>query len=531
MIKITNLRLPIDHLQDDLRTAAARKLGLHEDQILTLKIKRRSLDARANRPLSRVYTVVVEVKGEENYARRIAQSPELSYSEEERYQLPNLNFLGRMERPLVIGTGPAGTFAGLILAEAGLNPLLIERGKAARQRAGDVDRFWKEGDLDPESNVQFGEGGAGAFSDGKLTTRIKDKYQRSNKVLQELVAAGAPAEILIDNKPHLGTSNLVRIVKNLREKIERLGGEYRFETRLDDLVLEGDRVAGVELSTGERIAATTVILAIGHSARDTFAMLQEKGVKLAPKPFSVGFRIEHPQILIDRAQFGEFAGHPGLGAAEYQLSYRTSQKRTVYSFCMCPGGYVIGASSEKDGIVTNGMSQYARDGENANSAIVAEVFPEDFSDQPLRGFKFQRSWEQNAFLLGGGDYFAPAQMVEDFIKGKLSEQLGRTQPTYRPGVKLADLQQVFPPGITFAIKEALMEFNKRIPGFAGRDAVFTGVETRTSCPLRILRNKAGQSISVQGIYPAGEGSGYAGGIMSSAVDGIKTAESIILNTR
>jgi uncharacterized FAD-dependent dehydrogenase len=383
------------------------------------------------------------------------------------------------------------------------------------------------GQLDPESNVQFGEGGAGTFSDGKLTTRVKDKYHRSTKILQELVAAGAPPEILIDNKPHVGTANLVRVVGNLRQKIESLGGEYRFETRMDDLVLEGGRITGLELSSGDRVPASILLLAIGHSARDTFAMLADRGVALAPKPFSVGFRIEHPQLMIDQVQYGRHAGHPVLGAAEYQLSYRTSSGRTVYSFCMCPGGFVIGASSEEGGLVTNGMSQYARDGVNANSAIVAEVFPQDIDPGPLQGFLMQRAWEQTAFSLGGGDYFAPVQLVEDFINHKQSGQLGNTQPTYLPGIRLVDLDQAFPPAVTGSIREALGVFNNRIPGFAGPDAVLTGVETRTSCPLRITRGKDGQSLSIKGLYPIGEGSGYAGGIMSSAIDGIKGAEKII----
>ena len=527
MIKITNIKLPFDHQQQELAQAAARKLKVAEDAILSLGVKRRSLDARANRPLTRVYTVEVEIQDEKSCAALIEQSPDLAYSEGRTYQLPSFHIPDPKGKPLIIGTGPAGTFAGLILAEAGNPPIFIERGKTARQRVKDVDRFWKKGELDPESNVQFGEGGAGTFSDGKLTTRVKDRVQRTNKILGEMVAAGAPPEILYESRPHVGTANLVRVVENLRQKIEDLGGEYRFETRLEDLVLKADQVAGVELSTGERIAASTVILAIGHSARDTFNMLLARGVKIAPKPFSVGFRIEHPQAMIDQAQYGAQAGHPALGAADYQLSFRTSQGRTVYSFCMCPGGSVIGASSENEGLVTNGMSQYARNGINANSAIVAEVFPDDFAGHPLAGFQLQRTWEQKAFLLGGGGYFAPVQLVADFLQGSITEQLGKTQPTYLPGVRLADLTRALPGYITEAIREALGEFNRRIPGFAGNDAVLTGVETRTSCPLRITRGKDGQSISVQGVYPAGEGSGYAGGIMSSAIDGIKAAEKIL----
>ncbi len=527
MIKITNLKLPFDHQDNEIRKAAAVKIGIPEDKILSLKIKRRSLDARSRRPISRVYTIIVEVEDQGSYNRRIEKDPDLSLSEEREYEAPAVISGINRERPLIVGTGPAGLFAALILAEAGFNPLLIDRGKPARKRVMDVSHFWKAGELNPESNVQFGEGGAGTFSDGKLTTRVKDKSLRAEKILQELAAAGAPPEILIESKPHVGTANLVRIVENLRSKIESLGGEYRFESRVDDLVLEGDKVKGVVLATGERVSASTVVLAIGHSARDTFVMLQERGVKLAPKPFSVGFRIEHAQSLIDHNQYGIHAGHPALGAADYQLSYRTSLGRTVYSFCMCPGGSVIGAASEEGGIVTNGMSQYARNGKNANSAIVAEVLPGDFPDDPLGGFLFQRIWEQKAYLMGGEEYHAPAQLVEDFMRGQVSSQIRQVQPTYQPGIHLADLNQSLPPGITAAIQEALLEFDRRLPGFAGLDAVLTGVETRTSCPLRILRGNDGQSMSVQGLYPVGEGSGYAGGIISSAIDGIKAAEKLI----
>ena len=527
MIKITNIKLAFDHQPQELTKTAARKLKVAEDAILSLSVKRRSLDARANRPLTRVYTVEVEVQDEKSCAPLVEKRTDLAYSEGKTYQMPTFQVRDTRGKPLIIGTGPAGTFAGLILAEAGNPPIFIERGKTARERVSDVDRFWKKGELDPESNVQFGEGGAGTFSDGKLTTRVKDRYQRTNKILVEMVAAGAPPEILYESKPHVGTANLVRVVENLRQKIEDLGGEYRFETRLEDLVLEGGRVAGIELSTGENIAASTVILAIGHSARDTFNMLLARGVEIVPKPFSAGFRIEHPQGMIDRAQYGKQAGHPDLGAADYQLSFRTSLGRTVYSFCMCPGGSVIGASSETEGLVTNGMSQYARNGRNANSAIVAEVFPDDFAGHPLAGFQLQRTWEQKAFQLGGGGYYAPVQSAVDFLQGRISDQLGKTQPSYQPGVRLADLNQALPEYLTAAIREALGEFNRRIPGFAGGEAVLTGVETRTSCPLRILRGKDGQSVSVPGLYPAGEGSGYAGGIMSSAIDGIKAAEKIL----
>jgi len=527
VIRIRNIKLPFDHQDRDLYQAAAIKLGLPAERIQSLEIQRRSLDARANRPLSRVYTVIVEVADQDAIARRVDRTQDLDFYQAKTYQLPELLFPGKRERPVVVGTGPAGTFAGLILAEAGLRPILIERGKPVRQRVRDVDQFWRQGKLDQESNVQFGEGGAGTFSDGKLTTRVKDKHLRAEKVLQELAAAGGPGEILYDKKPHLGTANLVRIMENLRFRIEGLGGEYRFQTRLEDLVLDGNRVSGLVLSGGEQLTASSVLLAIGHSARDTFAMLHQRGLQLAPKPFSVGFRIEHSQAWVDEIQYGKAAGHPALGAADYQLSYRTSLGRTVYSFCMCPGGSVIGAASEPESIVTNGMSQYARDGDNANSAIVAEVFPKDFAEDPLGGVQTQRAWERQAYTLGGGEYIAPAQRVEDFLRGKVTDQLQEVQPSYQPGVRLVDLNQAFPDYVTDAIREALHQFEKRMPGFTGPEAVFTGVETRTSCPLRILRGKDGQSVSIPGIYPAGEGSGYAGGIMSSAIDGIKAAEKIL----
>lgn len=527
MIKIHNLKLPFDHQPEQVLNEAAKMLGVKKESVLSFRILRRSLDARAKRPLNRVYTVLVEVEDQGAMAGKIEKSPNLTLWEEKDYQLPHLNLKSGSQRPLVVGTGPAGMFAGLILAEAGLNPILIERGKPARQRVLDVDRFWKLGELELESNVQFGEGGAGTFSDGKLTTRVKDKFRRRDKILAEMVAAGAPEEILIESKPHVGTANLVRVVENLREKIKNLGGEYRFDCRVDDLILEGNRISAVVLSTGQVLDASTVVLAIGHSARDTFKMLVDRGVQISPKPFSVGFRIEHAQQMIDFNQYGAHAGHPDLGAADYQLSWRTSLGRTVYSFCMCPGGTVIGAASEAGGLVTNGMSQYARNGVNANSAIVAEVFPDDFSAGPLAGFHFQRQWEQVAFELGGGNYRAPVQMVQDFLEGRNSQQIGNVVPTFQPGFQLADLEKALPAEINAAIKEGLLKFDQRLPGFAGPDAVLTGIETRTSCPLRITRGKDGQSISVRGLYPVGEGSGYAGGIMSSAIDGIKAAEKII----
>jgi uncharacterized FAD-dependent dehydrogenase len=527
MIKITNIKLPFDHPDQTLWAEAAKVLKIPEKQILEIKVQKRSLDARRGRPLLRVYSLLVEVNNEPEVLRKHARNPRISLAPEYLYRLPAV-LSGRSRlRPIVVGTGPAGLFAGLILAEAGLEPILLERGKPVQERSKDTDRFWLKGILNPESNVQFGEGGAGTYSDGKLQTRIKDKLNRDKKILQELVEAGAPGEILSENKPHLGTDNLVGIVQKLREKINRLGGDYQFEAKMEDLLLDNNKLTGVQLSDGRVLKTQHLILAVGHSARDTFLMLERRGVKLAPKPFSVGFRIEHPQEIINRNQYGDYAEHPALDAADYQLAYHTSCGRTVYSFCMCPGGSVIAASSEPGGVVTNGMSQYARQEVNANSAIVAEVYPVDFGPQDLAGMEFQRVWERKAFQAGGGEYFAPVQLVGDFLEGKKSVQLGDVKPSYLPGIRLENLRELFPTYVIEAILEALPAFEAKIEGFSRQDALLTGVETRTSSPLRMLRDQDHQSITIKGLFPAGEGSGYAGGIMSSAMDGIKTAEKII----
>lgn len=527
MIRITGLNLPLDHSENDLKSAICKLLGVNSVDLISFSILKRSLDARKNRPLLWVYSLLVEVVNENSLSNKIAAVNTISLAAEQNYESPLLKKDRVADRPLVVGTGPAGLFAGLILAEAGLNPILLERGKPVQERIRDVNQFWKGRQLDPESNVQFGEGGAGTFSDGKLNTRVKDQFNRAKKIKQEMVNAGAPEEILYTSKPHIGTANLVKVVQRLRKKIEDLGGEYRFESLVQDLICTDDRILGVMLANGEEVRSSLVVLAIGHSSRDTFNMLHNRGLQLAPKPFSVGFRIEHPQSLIDQNQFGEYAGHPSLGAAEYQLAYHTSLGRTVYSFCMCPGGTVVGASSEHHTVVTNGMSQYARDLTNANSAIVAEVFPSDFDSDPLGGFRFQRFWEENAFRLGGENYNAPVQLVGDFMSGKPSRQMEDVIPTYLPGVTPGDLRNALPPEVIKAILEALPIFERKIHGFAMSDAVLTGVETRTSSPLRILRGKNYQSITLNGLYPVGEGSGYAGGIISSAIDGIKAAEFIV----
>ncbi|MCK4489736.1 MAG: NAD(P)/FAD-dependent oxidoreductase [Anaerolineales bacterium] len=527
MIRITDLVLPFDHDENDLRLAVLKTLDIEAGQLKSIEIGRSSLDARKKHAIRRVYTLQIKIADEKQVLESYEKNQKISLAPETKYNSPILIRKIKRHRPLVVGTGPAGLFAGLVLAEAGYPPLLIDRGKQVEERNQDTNKFWKNRELNSESNVQFGEGGAGTFSDGKLQTRVKDKLYRDKKVLQELVLAGAPEEILYKNKPHLGTAKLTKIVENIRAKIIRLGGEYQFQSRMDDLILEEYQIVGVRLQSGEEIRSDHVILAIGHSARDTFEMLSSRGVHLEAKPFSVGFRIEHPQVVIDRSQYGQQAGHPLLGAADYQLAHHSSLGRTVYSFCMCPGGLVIGAASEPGTVVTNGMSQYARNEMNANSAIVAEVIPADFMDEPLGGIEFQRQWEEKAFLQGGENFNAPCQLVGDFLSGKRSSELGSVQPSYLPGIKMADLRESLPGFVVAAIQEALPEFDKRIRGFTQPDAVLTGVETRTSSPVRIVRGKDYQSISIQGLYPAGEGSGYAGGILSSAMDGIKAAEAII----
>ena len=429
-------------------------------------------------------------------------------------------------RPLVVGVGPCGLFAGLVLAEMGFRPIILERGKEVRERTVDTFGFWRQGILDPESNVQFGEGGAGTFSDGKLYSQIKDPGHLGRKVLTEFVEAGAPPEILYVNKPHIGTFRLVKMVETMRAKIESLGGEIRFRARVEDLLLEDGKIRGVVLADGQHLAADHVILAVGHSARDTFERLHRQGVYIEAKPFSIGFRIEHPQSLIDRCRFGDQAGNPLLGAADYKLVHHCGNGRSVYSFCMCPGGTVVAAASEPGRVVTNGMSQYSRDERNANSGIVVGITPEDYPGGPLAGIDFQRRLEERAFALGGGTYEAPAQLVGDFLAGRPSTKLGSVLPSYKPGVRLGDLSTSLPDYAIAAIREALPVFDKKIRGFAMNDALLTGVETRTSSPIRIQRNDGFESLHTKGLYPAGEGAGYAGGILSAAVDGIRVAEAV-----
>lgn len=531
MLRLVDVRLPLPdgpaHAEAELRVAAASRLGLRPDDISGLRIVRRSLDARKKNAAVFLYSLDVTCPDE---ARVLAHAgPGVSLAEDRPYCFPVTAPAGVRTGPVVVGAGPCGLFAALALAQAGFAPLLLERGRAIEERAGQVDAFWRGGALDPESNVQFGEGGAGAFSDGKLTTQIKERRGRCRKVLQELVAHGAPEDILWRNRPHVGTDRLRGVVAGLRGEILRLGGSVRFGARVEALLLRNGRAAGVRLAGGEEIQASCVILAVGHSARDTFAMLRDQGLPLERKPFAMGCRVEHPQALVDRVQLGRLAGHPALGAADYKLAHQASNGRGVYTFCMCPGGQVIAAASEPGGVVTNGMSLHARDGVNANSAVLVGVTPEDMGGgDPLAGVEYQRRWEGLAFRLGGGDYRAPAQTVGDFLAERASRRCGAVLPSYAPGVVPADLRGCLPDYVCAAMAEGLAAFDRKLRGFADPGALLTGVETRSSSPIRILRGADMQSLGLPGLFPAGEGAGYAGGIVSSAVDGLRVAEAAAL---
>ncbi|MSP01928.1 MAG: hypothetical protein EXR07_12890 [Acetobacteraceae bacterium] len=526
MPRLTDLRLPIDHDQETLDAAIRARFGLDEAAPLTWSIARRGYDARRKGAVQLVYSIDVNVPAESTVPDAgIGPVPDSFY------RLVTRAPARLTSRPVVIGTGPSGLFAALVLAEMGFRPIVLERGRIVRERTKDTWALWRKGVLLPESNAQFGEGGAGTFSDGKLYSGIKDARDLGRKVLAEFVSAGAPEEILWSAKPHVGTFRLVTVVEGIRAKIEALGGEYRFGARVTGLNIatatDGSRkVRAVELASGEAIATDHVVLAIGHSARETFHMLHERGVFMEPKPFSVGVRIEHPQSLIDRARFGRFAGHPLLGAADYKLVHHAKNGRSVYSFCMCPGGRVVAATSEPGRVVTNGMSQYSRAEFNANAGIVVGITPEDYPGGAMAGIEFQRHWESLAFTAGGGDYAAPCQTVGDFLAGRASTEVGSVVPSYQPGVRVTGLAACLPDYAIEAIREALPQFDRRIPGFAMADAVMTGVETRTSSPLRITRDKVFQSVNTKGLYPAGEGAGYAGGILSAGVDGIKSAEAV-----
>jgi len=530
MIRINNIKANLDVDAAGLKEIVSMKTGLEPERIKSLKIAKKSVDARNKSNVQFVYALDMEVFGDEDYiASILAWKDIVQIKETASLSFAPKTFAGGL-RPVVAGTGPAGMFAGLALAEAGLRPILLERGKAVSERRKDVEVFWQTGHLNPESNVQFGEGGAGTFSDGKLMTGIK-KDAFTARVLQELAAAGAPEEILYLAKPHIGTDKLAVVVRRIREKIVSLGGEYRFENRLEDLIVRDGKLTGLKIAApGGKIyeqPTDRLILAVGHSARDTFEMLHKNGVYIEQKPFSVGVRIEHVQKSVDAAQYGRFAGHPALGAADYKLAAHFDNGRSAYTFCMCPGGMVVAAASEPGRVVTNGMSEFARDGKNANAALLVGVEPRDFgSAHPLAGMYFQRRLEEAAFRAGGGDYRAPAQLVGDFLKKQVSTAVGNVNPSYRPGVRFADLSAVLPDFVTETMRRAIVEMDGKLRGFAAADAVLTGVETRSSSPIRIMRDEHFEA-NIKGLYPCGEGAGYAGGIVSSAVDGLKTCLALI----
>lgn len=526
MIRITELRLPLEHPADALPAAIAQRLGVTLDEVLAFTIFKRGYDARKRDAIVLVYTIDVTIAAEAAVLARFSTDQHINPSPDTRYQSVAQAPENLEHRPVIVGFGPCGIMAGLLLAQMGFRPLILERGKKVRERTKDTWGLWRKSELNPESNVQFGEGGAGTFSDGKLYSQIKDPKHYGRKVLTEFVKAGAPEEILYLSKPHIGTFRLVKMVENIRHQIEQLGGEIRFQQQVTDLVIEAGQVRGLVLASGEQIRTDHIIMALGHSARDTFTMLHQRGVFMEAKPFSLGFRIEHPQRLIDQARFGKHAGNEKLGAADYKLVHHANNGRAVYSFCMCPGGQVVAATSEIGRVVTNGMSQYSRAERNANAGIVVGVTPEDFPGGPLAGLEFQRQWESRAYELGGCNYHAPGQLVGDFIKGQASTQLGTVEPSYQPGVQLTDLATSLPDYAIGAIREALPAFERQIKGFSLYDAVLTGVETRTSSPLRMTRGQDLQSVNVKGLYPAGEGAGYAGGILSAGVDGIKVAEAV-----
>ena len=527
MLRITELKLPLNHSESDFQSAILYSLQIDLSELVCYHIFRQSHDARKRDAIQMVYTIDVEVTNEAKILAKFADDIHINQSPQTEYRLISNAAPAHKIRPIIIGSGPCGLLATLILAQMGFKPIMLERGKSVRERTKDTFGLWRKREFNAESNVQFGEGGAGTFSDGKLYTQIKDPNQYGRKVLQEFVKAGAPPEILYLGKPHIGTFRLVSMVEQIRATIESLGGEIRFESRVDELLIENGQVQGVQLANGEILESPHVVLAIGHSARDTFAMLNRLGVYMEAKPFSMGFRIEHPQSLIDQCRFGNSAGHPLLGAADYKLVHHCKNGRSVYSFCMCPGGTVVAATSEEGHVVTNGMSQYSRNERNANSAIVVGITPEiDYPEHVLAGVDLQRHWERQAFLLGGENYSAPAQLVGDFLAQQPSTKFGIVQPSYTPSVKLGDLSGALPDYAITAIREALPVFDKKIKGFAMYDALLTGVETRTSSPIRIKRNEQFQSLNTIGLYPAGEGAGYAGGILSAAIDGIKVAEAV-----
>ena len=551
MLRISEVKLPLDHTDADLSQAILETLSIGAEDLLRFSIFKRSYDARKKSQILLIYQLDVMLTetaekavtaASPNLPRagtivgtRVGASPDTSYKF--AAQVPDSFPDANQQRPIIIGFGPCGILAALILAQMGLKPIVVERGQEVRQRTQDTWGFWRKRKLNAESNVQFGEGGAGTFSDGKLWSQVKDRRHLGRKVLNEFVIAGAPEEILTDSRPHIGTFKLVSMVENMRAEIIRLGGEIRFDQRVESVLRDtedkdGDKgqITGITLSNGDTLHSRHIIFAIGHSARDSFQMLLDHGVYIEPKPFSIGYRIEHPQSTIDKARFGAQAGHPVLGAAEYKLVHHCKSGRSVYSFCMCPGGTVVAATSEEGRVVTNGMSQYSRNERNANAAIVVGIDPEqDFPEHPLAGIDLQRELESLAYKLGGENYNAPAQLVGDFLKDRPSTTLGSVTPSYKPGITLGDLSKALPEFAVAAIREAIPEFDRQIKGYAMADAILTGVETRTSAPICIKRDRDYESVNTRGLYPAGEGAGYAGGILSAAIDGIKVAEALALD--
>ena len=534
MLRITDLQLPLDHAEADLKEAVLKRLKISDAELINFTVFKRSYDARKKSAIVLIYTIDVEVKDDEALLHKIKNiqgQAKIGKTPDTSYKFVTHAKEGNYPRPVVIGFGPCGLFAALILAQMGFKPIVLERGKAVRERTKDTWGLWRKRELQPESNVQFGEGGAGTFSDGKLYSQVKDPKHYGRKVLTEFVKAGAPEEIMYVSKPHIGTFRLVKMIEEMRANIIELGGEIRFQQKVTDFDIQDGEVRGLTINDQERIEADHVVLAVGHSARDTFQLVYDKGVYVEAKPFSVGFRIEHPQSIIDKARFGPNAGNKILGAADYKLVHHAKNDRSVYSFCMCPGGTVVAATSEPGRVVTNGMSQYSRNERNANSAIVVGISPEvDYPGHPLAGIDFQRKLESKAFELGGGTYNAPGQLIGDFLANRPSSELGDVVPSYKPGITLCNLADALPAFAIEAIREAIPEFDKQIKGFSLKDAILTGVETRTSSPIRIKRKDDDmQSLNTRGLFPAGEGAGYAGGILSAAIDGIKVAEALALS--
>jgi uncharacterized FAD-dependent dehydrogenase len=529
MIQINELRLPIDHSPQDLENAILERLKISAMDLIRFHIFKRSHDARKNSTLSLIYNLHVSIKNEEEILKKFTGDTHITIAPDTSYRYVTQAPKDLKKRPIVIGFGPCGIFAALILAQMGFRPIILERGRAVRQRTQDTWGLWRKNILQPESNVQFGEGGAGLFSDGKLYSQIKDPQFYGRKVIAEFIKAGAPAEIAFVAKPHIGTFRLVGVVERMREEIIQLGGEVHFSSRVSEFLIENKSIRGVRLADGQEFLSDHVVLALGHSSRDSFYALNEAGVFMEPKPFSVGFRIEHPQSIIDKARLGPHAGNPIIGAADYKLVHHAKNGRAVYSFCMCPGGTVVAATSESNHVVTNGMSQYSRNERNANAGIVVGITPADYPGGPMAGIEFQRAIEAHAYILGGSNYEAPGQLVGDFIQGRSSKEFGSVIPSYKPGVHLTDLRTSLPEYVITAIQEAIPAFDKKIKGFSLPDAVLTGVETRTSSPLRITRGRHFESLNIKGLYPAGEGAGYAGGILSAGVDGIKVAQAVALS--